>query len=116
MKHLPIIVTVPAICAALIVVLSIGLSPIAVAELNCNAGIEFYPDGGIKSCNLNGNHQLYTARGQKLVCSNGYVLVQYPGGKLKSCTISVALTIGSVQCDRLSQVELKPDGTIVRCE
>ncbi len=44
------------------------------------------------------------------------MLVRYPGGKLKSCTISVALTIDSVQCDRLSQVELTPDGTIVRCE
>ena len=116
MKHLPILVAMPAICAVLIVVLSIGLSPIAVAELNCNAGIEFYPNGGIKSCNLNGNHQLYTAQGQKLVCANGYALVQYPGGELKSCTISVALTIDSVQCGRLSQVELKPDGTIVGCE
>lgn len=116
MKPLPIIVTMRAICAALIVGLSIGSSPIAVAELNCNAGIEFYPDGGVKSCNLNGNHQLYTAQGQKLVCANGYVLVQYPGGRLKSCTISVALTIGSVQCDRLSRIELKSDGTIIRCE
>ncbi|MDH3688611.1 MAG: hypothetical protein OEU36_03910 [Gammaproteobacteria bacterium] len=116
MKQLPIIVTMPAICAALIVVLSVGLSPIAVAQLNCNAGIEFYPNGGIKSCNLNGNHQLYAAQGRKLVCANGYLLVQHPGGKLKSCTISLALTIDSVQCDRLSQVELKPDGTIARCE
>ncbi len=91
MKHLPILVAMPAICAVLIVMLSIGLSPIAVAELNCNPSIEFDPNGGIKSCNLNGNNQLYTAQGQKLVCSNGYVLVQYPGGKLKSCTISVAL-------------------------
>ncbi len=59
---------------------------------------------------------LYTAQGPRLVCSNGYVLVQYPSGELKSRTISAALTIGSVQCDRLSQVELTPDGTIVRCE
>ena len=106
----------PTICAALIVVFWIGLSNIAVAELNCNAGIEFYPNGGIKSCNLNGNHQLYTAQGQRLVCSNGYSLVQYPGGQLKSCTISVSLTIGSVQCDRLTQIELAVDGTIIGCE
>jgi len=106
----------PTICAALIVVLSIGLSPIAVAELNCNVGIEFYSNGGVKSCNLNGNHRLYTAQGQQLVCSNGYVLVQYPSGELKSCTILAALIIDSVQCDRLSRVELTPDGTILRCE
>ncbi len=72
MKHLPILVAMPTICAALIVVLSIGLSSIAVAELNCNPGIELYPNGGVKSCNLNGNYQLYTAQGQRLVCSNGY--------------------------------------------
>ncbi len=72
MEHLPILVAMPTICAALIVVLSIGLSSIAVAELNCNPGIEFYPNGGVKSCNLNGNHQLYTAQGRRLVCSNGY--------------------------------------------
>ncbi len=106
----------PIIRAALIVVLSVGLTNIAVAELNCNAGIEFYPDGGVKSCNLNGNHQLYTAQGQRLVCSNGYALVQYPGGELKSCTIAAPLTVGSVQCDRLSQIELAADGTIIRCE
>ena len=116
MKHVPILIAIPTICAVLIVVLSIVLSPRAVAELNCNAGIEFYADGGIKTCNLNGNHQLYTAQGQRLVCSNGYALVQYPGGELKSCTISVAFTIDSVECGRLSQVELKPDGTIVRCQ
>ncbi|MCH6581507.1 MAG: hypothetical protein O7B27_13340 [Gammaproteobacteria bacterium] len=62
MKHLPILVAMPTICAALIVVLSIGLSAIAVAELNCNPGIEFYPNGGVKSCNLNGNHRaLYSS-------------------------------------------------------
>ncbi len=61
MKHLPILVAMPAICAVLIVMLSIGLSSIAVAELNCNPSIEFYRNNGIKSCNLNGNHQLYTA-------------------------------------------------------
>jgi hypothetical protein len=116
MKGFPTLVAMPTVRAAMIVVLSIGLSSVAVAELNCNPGIEFYPNGGIKSCNLNGHHQLYTAQGQRLVCSNGYALVQYPSGKLKSCTISVAITIDSVRCDRLSQVELTADGTIVRCK
>lgn len=44
------------------------------------------------------------------------MLVRYPRGKLNSRTIPVALTIDSVQCDRLNQVELTPDGTIIRCE
>lgn len=116
MKELPIFVAIPTICTAMILVFSSGFSPKAVAELNCNAGIEFYANGGIKSCNLNGNHQLYTARGQRLVCSDGYVLVQHPDGELKSCTISVATTIDSVECGRFSQVELTADGTIVSCK
>jgi hypothetical protein len=62
MKHLPILVAVPAICAGLIVVLSIGLSSVAAAELNCNVGIEFYSNGGVKTCNLNGNRRaLYSS-------------------------------------------------------
>lgn len=114
MRRSTIAVTVHIIFAVLV---AVAASRVAVAELNCNAGIEFYPGGGIKSCNLNGNHQLYTARGQRLVCANGYTLVQYPDGELKSCTISVALTVGATaQCDRLSHVELAADGAVVGCE
>jgi hypothetical protein len=87
----------------------------ATAELNCNVGIKFYPDGGIKSCNLNGNHQIYTAQGQRLTCADGYILVQYPDGKLQSCTVAVPVSLGSVRCDRLSRVELGPDGTVKEC-
>ena len=54
------------------------------AELNCNAGIEFHPDGGIKRCNLNGHHTLYTARGERVTCMNGYELRKFPGGRLEA--------------------------------
>ncbi len=88
----------------------------AVAELNCNVGIEFYPSGGIKSCMLNGNHRIYTARGQPLTCADGHVLVQYPDGKLKSCVLAESVTFDTVRCDRLSRVELGSDGAVKKCE
>lgn len=91
-------------------------SPIALAELNCNVGIEFYPSGGIKRCNLNGNHRIYTAQGRALTCADSHMLVQYPDGKLKSCTIAMSLAFDDVRCDALSRVELDPNGTLTKCE
>ncbi len=88
----------------------------ATAELNCNVGITFYPDGGVKSCSLNGNHQIYTPQGERLTCADGYILVQYPDGKLQSCTVAAPVSLGSVTCDRLSHVEFGPDGTVKECK
>lgn len=99
--------------------LALGLTSItgaAVAQLNCNVGIEFYPNGGIKSCNLNGDHRIYTAQGQPVTCANGHVLVQYPDGKLKSCTLAQPLTFDSSHCDARSKVEVNPGGAIAKCE
>lgn len=93
----------------------IASNRIAVAELNCNAGIEFYP-GGFKSCNLNGNHPIYSAQGLALTCADGYVLVQYPDGELKSCTIGIAHSFDSVRCDGPSRIELGPSGGLRKCE
>jgi hypothetical protein len=87
----------------------------AVAQLNCNVGVEFYVDGGIKSCNLNGNHRIYNARGQPLTCLNGYRLVQYPDGRLQSCTLAEPARFDATLCARLSVVEFNPDGTLRKC-
>ena len=92
------------------------ISYAATAQVNCNVGIKFYPDGGVKSCSLNGNHQIYTAQGERLTCADGYILVQYPDGKLKSCTVAAPVSLSSVRCDRLSRVELGPDGTLKECK
>lgn len=89
----------------------------AVAQLNCNVGVEFYADGGIgiKDCNLNGNHRIYNARGQPLTCLNGYRLVQYPDGRLQSCTLAEPVSFDATLCTRLSVVEFNPDGTLRKC-
>ncbi|GMQ89860.1 MAG: hypothetical protein BMS9Abin10_0195 [Gammaproteobacteria bacterium] len=87
----------------------------AAAQLNCNVGVQFYPGGGIESCNLNGDHRLYTARGQPLTCLNGRRLVQYPDGRLKSCTLAQPVNFEARPCARLSVVQLDPDGKLKKC-
>ncbi len=85
------------------------------AQLNCNVGVDFYPGGAIRSCNLNGDHRIHTALGQPLTCANGHVLVQYENGRLQSCVLAQPLTSGSLRCPAGSRVELQPDGTLARC-
>ncbi len=85
------------------------------AELNCNAAIKFHPDGGIESCTLNGHHTLHTAKGDRLVCMNGYQLVRYRDGRLESCTLLESQTFGDIKCDAQDRVEFDRDGSLVNC-
>lgn len=87
----------------------------ALAQVNCNAGIEFYPEGGVKGCNLNGNHTLYTESGDVLVCADGERLEQYPDGTLRSCAIRETQRIGTVRCEAPARVELARDGALAAC-
>lgn len=87
----------------------------ASAQLNCNPGIEFYAEGPIKQCNLNGNHRLYTVRGDVVVCADGHPLVQFPDGRLQSCTVAESSVIAGERCDASALVELAADGALESC-
>jgi hypothetical protein len=87
----------------------------ATAQLNCNPGIEFYAEGPIKACNLNGNHRLYTVRGDVVVCADGHPLVQFPDGRLQSCTVAEPSVIAGERCDASSRVVLASDGALESC-
>lgn len=100
----------------LLTVVGVLASGHAWAELNCNVGIEFHPDGGIKRCRLNGHHTLHTAKGDRLTCMNGFELVKYPDGRLQSCTLLEPSTFDDVQCAARSRVELDHDGNLMRCK
>ncbi len=87
------------------------------AQLNCNVGVEYYPDGGgIKRCVLNGHHTLYTAKGHKVTCADGKALTQYPDGAVQSCSIERSHTFDSVRCDPSSKVVFEPDGRLRACK
>jgi hypothetical protein len=92
----------------------IGATP-ASAQLNCNPGIEFYHDGPVKQCNLNGDHRLHTPRGDVIVCANGHALVQFRDGRLRSCTVKDTLVIAGERCEAPAEVELAPDGSLLSC-
>jgi len=85
------------------------------AQLNCNAGVDFYPSGAIRRCVLNGHHRLHTALGQPLTCANGQPAVLYEDGRLQSCLLAQPLTSGSLPCEAGHRVELGPDGTPTEC-
>ena len=92
------------------------LPAVAAAQLNCNVGVEFYPEGGIKSCKLNGDHRVYTAQGRAVTCADGYVAVQFPGGRLKSCTLAATFVYDARPCTAGSRIEFSLDGTVSKCE
>ncbi len=85
--------------------LILGFAPAAPAQLNCNVGVEHYPGGGLKRCNLNGDHTLYTAKGLRVTCSNGKTLIQHPNGAVESCTIDITHAFGEVRCSAPARVE-----------
>lgn len=87
----------------------------ASAQLNCNPGIEFYADGPVKQCNLNGDHRLHTARGDVIVCADGHLLVQFPDGRVQSCTVNDSSVIAGKRCEAPARIELAPDGTLLSC-
>lgn len=87
----------------------------AYAQLNCNAGVEFYPGGAIRSCVLNGNHRMHTAPGRALTCANGHAAVLSENGRLQSCVLAEPLIAGTLRCEAGARVELRPDGTVTAC-
>ena len=91
-------------------------APMVSAQLNCNPGIEFYEEGPIKQCNLNGNHRLYTVRGDVVICADGNPLVQFPDGRLRSCTVAEPSVIGGERCDAPARIEIAPDGALRSCD
>lgn len=91
-------------------------APASFAQLNCNAGVEYYPNGGgIKRCTLNGHHTIYTAKGLKVTCADGKPLMQYPDGAVQSCSITTPHIFEGVRCDPPSEVAFESDGRLREC-
>ena len=87
----------------------------ASAQPNCNPGIEFYAEGPFKQCRLNGDHRLYTVRGDVVVCADGHPLAQFADGRLQSCTVTDTLTVAGEQCRAPARLELAADGRLLGC-
>ncbi len=120
MKRGPLTCGDPARVVAALMVLTalvaiLGMTTVS-AQVNCNPGIEFYDNGPVKSCNLNGNHRLHTVRGDVVVCADGHPLVQFPDGRLQSCTVTDTTLIAGERCEAPARVELARDGSLRSCQ
>jgi hypothetical protein len=92
------------------------LVPTSHAQLNCNVGVQYYPDGGgIERCVLNGEHTLYTGRRLEVICADGKPLTQYPDGALQSCSIEKRHVFDGVRCEPPSEVAFEADGRLRSC-
>jgi len=103
--------------AAAVFVGSVFFAPTSGAQLNCNVGVEYYPDGGgIRRCTLNGHHTFYTAKGLKVTCADGKALTQFPDGAVQSCSIEKTHIFDGIRCDAPARVEFEADGRLRECK
>lgn len=100
---------------AMVVLFLVCLTTVAEAQINCEGGVEFYPNGGIKSCVLTGHHQVYTQQSIRVICANGTTMAQHPDGKLKNCVLKEAQKIESHQCAAGANAEFDGQGHLVNC-
>jgi hypothetical protein len=85
-------------------------------ELNCNVGIEFYDDGRVRACVLNGNHHIYTESGTPVTCADGERLEEHRDGSLARCTLALPAEIEGRRCAAGGEVAFGDDGHLLRCQ
>ncbi len=102
----------PAVAALLV-----ALATAPAAALQCHVGtITYHREGGIKSCEIEANHEFQTAAGARLVCRGGALLTQHRDGSIESCTLAASYAAGTARCAAGSRVALDPAGAILACE
>ena len=88
----------------------------AAAQLQCSAGtITYHPGDGLKGCRIEADHQIYTAKGDRIRCKDGHRVVLHPNGEVESCTIAEPHVFAGVRCAGPGRVELNVDGTLRKC-
>ena len=103
--------------ATLGVALGAALASAPAVALQCHVGtITYYPEGGIKSCEIEANHEFRTTAGASLVCLGGALLAQHPDGSIESCTLATPYAAGPARCEAGARVVLDPGGDILDCE
>lgn len=99
----------PAVFAAL-------AAGVAVAEVNCNVGIEFRDDGRFRACVLNGHHRIHTATGAAVTCADGTRLEHHFDGRLERCTLAVPAVIDDRRCDAGDEAVFDAGGRLLHCK
>jgi hypothetical protein len=85
-------------------------------DFNCNVGIEFYVDGPLRSCVLNGDHRLYASSGEPLTCADGAPARLHRDGRLSGCTLARPARLQGQDCPAGARVEFAADGNLLQCK
>ncbi len=97
--------------------LLVALASAPAAALQCHVGtITYHPEGGIKSCQIEANHEFQTAAGARIVCRGNALLAQHPDGSIESCTLAATYASGTARCKAGARVVLDPAGAILACD
>ena len=98
-------------------VLAVALASAPAAALQCHVGtITYHPEGGIKSCEIEANHEFQTVAGAAIVCRGNALLSQHPDGSIESCSLAASYAAGTERCGAGARVALDPAGAILSCE
>jgi hypothetical protein len=92
------------------------LSQAVGAQVNCNPGVSFYPEGPLKQCLLNGDHRIHTERFGAVDCADGARLALHRDGTLERCTLRSAAQLGAVRCEAGTEVVFTAAGELAGCE
>lgn len=85
--------------------------------LQCHVGtITFYDAGGIKSCEIEANHQFTLPEGREIACRGGHLLTQRPDGTVESCTLAAPYAAAGETCETGRVVTISPIGAVQDCE
>ncbi len=86
------------------------------AQMQCRGGtIVFYPDGPVKSCEIEGVHRLRMEPGW-IKCASGHVMTRHPNGRLESCTLAEAASFDPQSCPAGSRITFNDDRGFDACE
>ncbi len=98
-------------------IFALALLPGTALGLQCHVGtITFYDAGGIKSCEIEANHEFTTTAGSMIVCHGGHLLTQHPDGTVERCTLAAPYAAEEKTCEAGHAVRLSTGGTILACE
>ncbi len=104
--------------AAMLGALLVVAAPIfPAAAFQCHVGtITFRDTGEVEGCELEGYHELTTAKDVVIVCASGERASLHPGGALAGCTLAKAYVADGKSCPAGARVALATDGAIAACE
>ncbi|MCP4329974.1 MAG: hypothetical protein GY791_16220 [Alphaproteobacteria bacterium] len=88
----------------------------AVGQMQCRGGtIDFFPDGAIRSCEIEAVHEVHVETGW-IKCAHSQTMIRHANGKLQSCTLFEAAHFDGVICPADARITFDEDGNLRHCD